>query len=144
MVLTEFGFNWKIFNIFALCHFGFREGWRVASCFFGLRLHVNLFGCMFFFFGLLFQNMSFRAARFSADQHFTDFLQFCRDFQRRYAPWMGARERGRVAASSPVVLCPVPATPAGLRFRDCNFFFAGFITAVIFIWWLLFGIVHVD
>ena len=38
VVLTEFGHNRQIFIGIALCDFGFREGWRVASCFFGLRL----------------------------------------------------------------------------------------------------------
>ena len=66
------------------------------------------------------------------------------DFDYRAARCMGARERGRVAASSPVVLCPVPVAPVRVTLRDCTFFCAGFISALAFIWWLIFGVVHVD
>ena len=57
---------------------------------------------------------------------------------------MGARERGRVAANSPLALRPVPVSSATVRARDCGFFWSGFIFAFSLISWILFGIVHVD
>ena len=65
-------------------------------------------------------------------------------FQDRDCPYMGARERGRVAASAPLALRPVPVASTQFGIRDFLVFSSGFISACICIWWLLFGVVNVD
>lgn len=57
---------------------------------------------------------------------------------------MGARARGRVAVSAPLALRPVPVASAQTGIRDFLVFSSGFISACIWILWLLFGVVHVD
>ena len=57
---------------------------------------------------------------------------------------MGARARGRVAASAPLALRPVPVVSAQFGIRDFLVFSSGFISACICIGWLLFGVVYVD
>ena len=58
------------------------------------------------------------------------------------APW--ERARGRVAASAPLALRPVPVVSAQSGIRDFLVFSSGFISACICIGWLLFGVVNVD
>jgi len=62
----------------------------------------------------------------------------------RGCSYMGARARGRVAVSAPLALRPVPVASAQIGIRDFLVFSSGFISACILIWWLLFGVVHVD
>ena len=58
---------------------------------------------------------------------------------------MGARERGRIAASAPVALRPVPVGSAQLPwFKVLLIFSSGFVSACSVIWWILFGLVYVD
>ena len=57
---------------------------------------------------------------------------------------MGARARGRVAASAPLALRPVPVASAQIGIRDFLVFSSGFFSACLWIWWLLSGVVHVD
>ena len=55
---------------------------------------------------------------------------------------MEARARGRVAASAPLALRPVPVVSAQFGIRDFLVFSSGFISVCI--GWLLFGVVNVD
>ena len=56
---------------------------------------------------------------------------------------MGARDRGRVAASAPLALRPVPVAHPQFG-RDFLVFSSGFICACIWISWILFGVLDVD
>ena len=56
---------------------------------------------------------------------------------REICPFMGIRERGRKAISSPVVLRPAPSQSLLFARGECCWFTVGFFTAVIFLGWLL-------
>ena len=59
--------------------------------------------------------------------------------------YMGARERGRIAASAPLALRPVPVATAQLSWcRVLVIFSSGFLSACSVIWWILFDLVYVD
>ena len=51
--------------------------------------------------------------------------------------YMGARARGRIAISSPVVLQPVPVAQPRLGGRELLIFGCGFFTAICWILWLI-------
>ena len=57
---------------------------------------------------------------------------------------MGAQARGRVAFDSPLALRPVPVVRSQFGIRDFLVFSSGFISACIWIVWLLLEVVHVD
>ena len=132
-------FNLMKVNLINGCrqHMALRDGWRVASYFFGR-------GCMSTFLVACLLCFVLHVLAVSRQQYL--FQSICFPFHCITAGsqrCMGARARGRVAFSSPLALQPVPVSSACLQ-RDCSFFVSGFLCAVIFIWWILFGIAYVD
>ena len=55
----------------------------------------------------------------------------------------GPRRRGRIAIESPVALQPVPPAKLDIS-RDLCIFLSGFVTAILFIFWILFDTFYVD
>ena len=98
----------------------------------GCMGHVNFFGCMGFCFYPEFE--------FLCQQHVRSYKFLCTALH-----YMGARERGRIAASAPLALRPVPVATAQLSWcRVLVIFSSGFLSACSAIWWILFGLVYVD
>ena len=112
-------------------HMALREGWRVAFTFL-----VEVACQLFQLHVVLVSDVSFHAS----EQHFSVFSLH----HAGSRSCMGARDRGRVAFSSPLALQPVTVCTEIRRWRDCSFFISGFLCAVTVIWWILFGIAYVD
>ena len=56
----------------------------------------------------------------------------------------GSARAGEGSCVGPLALRPVPVASAQIGIRDFLAFSSGFLSACILIWWLLFGVLHVD